>query len=43
VAARLEALRAVLDRWAQDLGAVDAPALRTRLERARAALDEGVS
>jgi prephenate dehydrogenase len=41
VAARLETLRAVLDRWAQELAAVDAAALRTGLERAREALDEG--
>ena len=43
VIARLEALRAVLDRWALELAAVDAAALRTRLERAREALDEGAS
>jgi prephenate dehydrogenase len=43
VAARLAALRTTLDRWAVDLEAADAAALRTRLEGARAALDEGAS
>ena len=43
VAARLVILRATLDRWAADLGDADATALRSRLERAREALDEGVS
>jgi prephenate dehydrogenase len=43
VAARLETLLVVLDRWADELGAVDAGAFRARLERAREALDEGAS
>jgi hypothetical protein len=43
VAARLDHLRATLDRWAAELASPDADpiALRARLEQARAALDEG--
>jgi prephenate dehydrogenase len=39
VAARLDDLRAVLDRWSADLAAPDPDTLRDRLERARAALE----